>query len=144
MVGNNNITYLDRNSRTIHILENNPHEVYRNFITALTDFQLRLVNILQATPFLILPLTPIAVNTYNRELEPYNKQWILDMAMTKINDEIVFQNSWKDLATPLLQEVIYCAEGARGHRTYYNRLIDGLHPTSSTTRKWARKICVCG
>ena len=140
MVGNNNVTYLDRGSHTIHILENNPHEIYHNFITTLTDFQIRLMNILKRTPFLILPLTPIAVNTYNRVTEPYDKQWILDMAMTKINDKLVFQNSWKGLSTPLLQEVIYRAEGAGGHRTYFNRLKDGLHPTNATSRKWAHKI----
>ena len=140
MVGNNNVTHLDRSTRKIHILEINPHEVYRNFSLALTDFQVRLMNILGGTPFLIMPLTPIAVNTYNKEFEPYCKQWILDMAMTKINDELVYQNLWKGLCTPLLQEVIYRSEGAGGHRTYYNRLTDGLHPTDATTRKWAHKI----
>ena len=107
---------------------------------SLTTFQVELSHILRGPPFVIMPVTPIAINTYNKEYAPYAKQWVLDMSITMINEEIVYQNAWNGLSTPLLQEVICRSEGAGAHRTYYNRLSDGLHPTAATLRKWAKKI----
>ena len=140
MIGNNNLTVLNRATRKIHIEEETPHELYKSYNISFIPFQVELSHILRGTPVTIMPVTPIAINTYNKEPNPYIKQWVLDMGIVMINEEIVYQNAWNGLSTPLLQEVICRSEGAGGHRTYYNRLVDGLHPTYPTLRKWARKI----
>ena len=88
MVGNNNLTTLDRSSHKIHIEESNPHELYHNFGMSLANFQVKLAQILRGAPVVILPVTPIAINTYNKESSPYKKQWVLDMGITSILGDI--------------------------------------------------------
>ena len=140
MVGNNNLTSLDRDTYRISIQEENPYDILDMFNNTLTYFKLETAQFMMQHPVIVMPLTPIEMSMYNDDYFRDPKQWILNMAVNMINEEIIFQNSWSRFATPLIHEVIYRAEGQGVHRYYYNRLRDGLHPTSSTTRKWAYKV----
>ena len=140
MIGNNDITKLDRSSHTIYVEENNPYEIFDKFTHKLTNFQLQLGSIMGPNPVIVLPVTPIEISMYNEMPFRDPKQWIVNMSINLINSEILYQNTWNGWSTPLLHEVIYRAEGQGGHRYYFNRLLDGLHPKPTTTTKWSRKL----
>ena len=140
MVGNNDLTLLNRDNYTISVQEENPYDIVDRFNNSLTYFKLEVSQFMLHHPVIVLPLTPIEISTYNGDLDRNNKQWMLNMAINLINEEVIYQNSWAGHATPLIQEVIYRAEGRGEHRYYFGRLMDGLHPTLPTTRKWAHKL----
>ena len=140
LVGNNDITKLDRDTHTIYIEENNPHDIVEAFDNKLIQFKLQAGAIMGPNPVIVLPITPIELSIYNKALYRDPKQWIVNMSINTINSEILYQNTWNNYSTPLLHEVIYRAEGQGGHRYYFNRLIDGLHPKPATIRKWSRKL----
>ena len=140
LVGNNDITKLDRESHTIYIEENNPYDVVETFNSKLIRFKLQAGAIMGPHPVIVLPLTPIELSMFNKAPFRDSKQWIVNMAINLINSELLYQNTWNAVSTPLLHEVIFRAEGQGGHRYYFNRLTDGLHPTAATTVKWSKKM----
>ena len=95
-------------------------------------------------PVIVLPLTPIELSTYNGDYYRNHKQWMLNMTVNLINEEILYQNTWSGYTTPLIHETIYRAEGHVAHRYYFGRLRDGLHPTQQATRKLHRALSLNG
>ena len=140
MVGNNDLTVLDKDNYTISLVEENPYDVCDIFTNKLTFFKLEVSQFMHDHPVVMLPLTPVEMSMYNESYHRDPKQWILNMAIDLINVELVYQNTWNRLSTPLIHEVIHKAQGHGAYRYYFNRLKDGLHPTLTTTRKWACKF----
>ena len=68
MVGNNNLTDLDRDTYRISIHEENPYDILDQFNNTLTFFKLATSQFMLQHLVIVLPLTPIQMSTYNDDL----------------------------------------------------------------------------
>ena len=68
-------------------------------------------------------------------------QWVINQGIRLLNWDIITYNSAWDQHTPTIHQSVHTTmHHPYRHRDFYNRLWDGLHPTTSTLRKWARCI----
>ena len=69
------------------------------------------------------------------------KQVILDEAIIKLNNYIRILNSERGHKTPEIDSVVHRRHGsASGWKHSYSRLVDGVHPTEATLKKWAKRF----
>ena len=84
--------------------------------------------------------SPAPVKTRKRG-KVHPKQNILNSAIIKLNDYIKLLNSERGNETPELASVIHKHHGGdQGWRHNYNRLRDGVHPTETTRKFWAKRF----
>jgi hypothetical protein len=64
---------------------------------------------------------------------------IQDMCIT-LNNNITHINTQNRVVTPFLHKYVCNSVGKGKQRYYYNRLADGLHPTSHLTEQWTNHL----
>ena len=66
-------------------------------------------------------------------------QYVLSNVVLRLNQYITEVNQRNGMVTPDLEAAIVEKRANRPARIHYGRLYDGVHPTLSTRRKWAKK-----
>ena len=72
-------------------------------------------------------------------------QDLLNDGMLEINDYIVEANIDRGFSTPMLSAAVHrchkkCKDGSKKYRHHLCRLEDGVHPTDSTLKYWAKRL----
>ena len=141
LAGINDITRRDRQTRECYMPFQDPQELCDHVTDRVVDLIEFCVRNCGIYDVVMIPLTGLNLNQYNRLPGYSHNQWIINEGVLKVNEAIITINASCGLHTPMVSRYVHKSTGAgRRIRHLYNRLWDGLHPRGDTIVRWAENI----
>lgn len=141
LAGINNLTNLDRNSRTVSVANRNPFKAADSFMSELVEAQEYVNGLVPKTKIITAPLTGMSMASYNgRLLSNPNDQNSLNEAVVEINRRIIAQNEQWGSVTPWTSAIVHRYYRKRYHFAYHKLDIDGCHLSEDVKNFWGIKL----
>ena len=144
MVGINDCTALDKTSHTVRLTTPFVSVLYYKLKNAYRDLILALNREFPTVRVVICPLYGMSIQRYNKEVTVYRYQETLDNLVPMINLYINRLNEKNRVRTPFINNVFHRYRPKRKCYVHlYERLEDGLHPTTFALEKIAAYMIRC-
>lgn len=117
-------------------------ELIENFKSSCEGANIFIPNI----PILLTPIVGIDLIQYAGHWDEslFGMQPMIDDVVPVVNSFIKSHNRDRGLPTPNKASCIHRCRGKnKGHRTHYQKLYDGCHPTEEVKENWAKAISEC-
>ena len=141
MVGINDFTALDKSTHTVRLVTPFESGLILRLKNEINLLNSTMKKYYPAIPFILCPIYGLDLNVYSKLPGTYRYQDVLDRAITKVNRHIGKVNTANSQVNPFLNNIIHRYRPKTGeYITLYERLSDGLHPSTETQRKIANYL----
>ena len=142
MAGVNDISVRNNYSRYNYVPFSSPYDLSAHVMDLVMDLVKYCHEDCQIRDVIVLPITGLDVNRYNRVPGINHCQAILNQGVVLLNSDIITMNAAYNLHTPMTQRYVHKHIGHGKIKHMYGRLWDGLHPRGDTVERWAENILV--
>ena len=137
MAGVNNMTKRDRGTGRCTVIHSSAGELSDHIMGLYSDLTKYCYIYCNIRQVILCTLTGMSLSRYNRVSTQHDGQWIIDWGVKLVNDKIIEKNAAHGFYTPCLHRAVHLTQQRPyRHRAMYNRLNDGLHPTTKTLARW--------
>ena len=138
MAGVNDITTRGRNGKC-HVTFETAEQLSAHVMDEVLELMRFCYTECHVAHVIMLPLTGLDVNRYNRVAGKYWKQGVVNDGIMLLNRDIITTNAGNGYHTPMVQRYVH-KHAYRRVKHMYGRLWDGLHPRGDTLERWAGNI----
>ena len=141
MVGINDITQRNPYTRNCIPTHRHPNALRNHIMELYINLKRYCLTECGIDEVIFCSMVGIGLTTYNKAPSSARDQWVINQGVRLLNGDIITYNSAWGHHTPTIHQSIHVTMyHPYRHRDFYNRLWDGLHPSTITTRRWARSI----